>query len=95
MIRPPIPLGGFVPAHSSDTPARAGPVKIGRALVSIRGDISRPQHLEEPEQDGSLVCAGISFPPASSLVSNATNERRGQSRTRAWRAGKFRKRLRR
>jgi hypothetical protein len=36
----------FVPAHSSDTPARAGPVKIGRrAYVSIRRDISRP-HLE-------------------------------------------------
>ena len=33
----------LVPAHSSDTPAGAGPVKIGRrADVSIRRDISRP-----------------------------------------------------
>ena len=45
----------LVPAHSSDTPAGAGPVKIGRrADVSIRRDISRP-HLEGPERSERQV----------------------------------------
>ena len=65
---PPCGARTFVPAHSSDTPARAGPVKIGRrAYVSIRRDISRP-HLEGPEHDGSVVCVGISLPRVVALV---------------------------
>ena len=45
-----------------------GLVKIGRrADVSIRRDISRP-HLEGPEHDGSVVCAGISLPRVVALV---------------------------
>ena len=53
-VRAPCGARTLVPAHSSDTPARAGLVKIGRrAYVSIRRDISR-LHLEGPEHDGSV-----------------------------------------
>ena len=41
-VRAPCGARTFVPARSSDTPARAGPVKIGRrAYMSIRRDINR------------------------------------------------------
>ena len=61
-VRAPCGARTLVPAHASDTPARAGPVKIGRrAYMIIRRDISRP-HLDGPEHDGSVVAELFEVP---------------------------------
>jgi hypothetical protein len=51
-VRAPCGARTFVPAHSSDTPARAGPVKIGRRRNGL-------PVLTQGRQQEARVCSGV------------------------------------
>jgi hypothetical protein len=58
----------FVPTHKSQTPSRAGVVKVGRrANVATRSIIARP-HLDGPEHDGTLDVVGMTLSRGARLL---------------------------
>jgi hypothetical protein len=58
----------FVPTHTSQTPSRAGAVKVGRcANVATRSIVARP-HLDGPEHDGTLDVVGMTLSRGARLL---------------------------